>query len=100
MHLVVSYKDVSYKLTLRVEQGCRAVGTGGARGARAPPIFLGQRNKIYLEFCLFAWLLSVVHPLILAACYGPGTVGLSGPPPSEIRFEHMMSYRVLFRNSE
>ena len=49
----------------------RPVGTGGVRGARAPPIFWGQRNKIYLEFCPFAWLLSVVHPLILAACYGP-----------------------------
>ena len=53
----------------------RPVGTGGAKGARAPPIFLGKSKKIYLEFCLFAWLLSVVHPLILAACYGPD-VGL------------------------
>ena len=46
----------------------RAVGTGGARGARAPPIFLRERTKIRLESSLFP---SIVHPLILAGCYDP-----------------------------
>ena len=46
----------------------------GCQGCTCTPYFLGQRNKIYLEFCLFAWLLSVVHPLILAACYGHVTI--------------------------
>ena len=41
----------------------RGGGTGGARGAAAPPIFGGQRNKIHVEFCLLSWLISVVHPL-------------------------------------
>ena len=49
----------------------RAVGTGGVRGARASPVFWGAGIKIHLEFYKFAWLLSGVHPLILAACYGP-----------------------------
>ena len=52
---------------------CRAVGTGGARGARAPPIFWNKGTKSTLNFHLFAWLLSVVHPLILAVCYVPET---------------------------
>ena len=55
----------------------RVVGTGGVRGARAPPIFLRGRTKICLMFCLFAHLLSIVHPLILAGCYGPGKVKYS-----------------------
>ena len=48
----------------------RAVGTGGARGARAPPIF-GRRNKIYLKFCVLAWFLSIVHPLVLRRLLRP-----------------------------
>ena len=43
-------------------------GTGGARGARAPPISGTERAKICLDSCLFSWPISVVHPLILAPC--------------------------------
>ena len=44
----------------------RLVAGRGARGACAPPTFWGQRNKIHLEFCLFSWLISVMHPLFSA----------------------------------
>ena len=50
----------------------RAIGTGGCQRCTCTPYFLGQRNKIYPEFfSLFPWLLSIVHPLILAVCYAP-----------------------------
>ena len=52
----------------------RGGGTGGARGARAPPIFWGQRNKIHLEFCFFSWLISVMHPLKSAPRTAPDLI--------------------------
>ena len=52
----------------------RDIGTGGARGARAPSFFWRARTKSGLESCKFAWLLSGVHTLIIAACYGPEEV--------------------------
>ena len=46
----------------------RGGGTGGARGARAPPIFWGEGHKIYLRFFHFGRFFSNVHPLILLPC--------------------------------
>ena len=54
------------KMFSRSHDFIRGGGTGGARVACASPIFLGQRNKIHLEFCLFSWLISVMHPLFSA----------------------------------
>ena len=56
----------------------RVVGTGGVRGARAPPIFLRGRTKIRHKFCLFSLFLNIMHPLILAGCYDPGDTNMSG----------------------
>ena len=63
---------VLFKSGVQITSLFWAVGTGGARGARAPPNFGEHKNKIYLDFGLFACLFSVMHPLILAVCNGPG----------------------------
>ena len=43
----------------------------GCQGCTCTPYFWYKGTKSTLNFRLFAWLLRVVHPLILAACYGP-----------------------------
>ena len=43
----------------------------GCQRCTCTPYFLREITKICLKFCLFPWLLSIVHPLILAGFYGP-----------------------------
>ena len=49
----------------------RAGAAWGARGARAPPVFLGEGNKKLPNSVLQKGLFSIVHPLKLAPCAGP-----------------------------
>ena len=53
----------------------RAGAAWGARGARAPPVFLGEGNKKLPNSFLQKGLFSIVHPLKLAPCAGPGASG-------------------------
>ena len=60
-----------------VAHGCgssynlRGGGTGGAQGARAPPVFMGEVNKKSSEkFPLFD-LDAIMHPQFLAPCAIP-----------------------------
>ena len=43
----------------------------GVQWMHVRPLFGGERTKIHQEFCLIAWLLSVVHPLMLAVFHDP-----------------------------
>ena len=47
------FADIASFPNLYNHTECRGGGTGGARGATAPPIFGGQRNKIPVEFCAY-----------------------------------------------
>ena len=49
----------------------RAGAAWGARGARAPPVFLREGNKKWPNSALQKGLFSIVHPLKLAPCAGP-----------------------------
>ena len=41
------------------------------QGCTCTPYFSRRLIKNLLNFYLFAWLLSIMHPLILEVCYGP-----------------------------
>ena len=49
-----------------------------------PPYFLGERTKISPQYCRHAWLLSVLHPLILVASRDSDTPAIHTNEDSDI----------------
>ena len=81
--LVVKSGWANFPFLCRVSKivgGHKAGGTGGARVALALPVFWRHCTIIRHKFCLFAWLLGVVNPLILVPRADP-VIASPAPTP-------------------